>query len=100
MILIIREDRRLCNDKKWREMAPFGSESICVKVYKQLARARKIRDSQNALLTVRRKTPDVRIVNIPTGVEINAVGQVMKLTPVGDGTERVEHIPLTNFIVE
>ncbi len=100
MILLIKDGRRLCWDQKWREMAPFGSMSFCVKVYKRIAMARKIRDSQNALLQYRGKPADIQVIDIPTGYEINAVGQVMQTIPVGDGTEKIEHHPLSKFVVE
>jgi hypothetical protein len=67
MILIInKENMRLCYDNIWRAFANFGSLSSCVKIYKSLGHAKR-----------RAKRNGGSVVEIPDGLTIDASGDVM-----------------------
>jgi hypothetical protein len=86
MIFVIKGNKRLCQDKKWREFAHFGTFGSCVKVYKRRARAEQIATSQNALLAYHKKEQDVKVAEVPSGYTVNAVGDVFDASDNRVGT--------------
>jgi len=90
ILVIDRDGRRLCYDKRFREHAPFGSCSNCVQVFRYLANARKSARRYRAT-----------VVHIPgdTRTSVNSAGDVEIRFPQGNGFENVETRPLHMFAV-
>ena len=77
MILVINKDNmRLCQDRKWRSFANFGTYPACVKVYKSQPAAEKC---------ARRVGGKILVLQPSQGM--NAAGQIFHLE---DGREIYE----------
>lgn len=63
MLLIVKDNMRLCQDNKWRTFANFGTYPECVKEYKSLGHARR-----------KAKRVKGEVVQIPEGVTVEAGG--------------------------
>jgi len=86
MIIVINENKRLCQDKMWREFAPFGNTKSCVKVYKRLSKAYNVANSQNAWQMYLGMTERVKVAEVPDGYLVNASGDVFDQNDVLTGT--------------
>jgi hypothetical protein len=72
MILIINKDNaRLCRDGKWRNHANFGDFKECVKIYKRLSAAQ-----------TKASRIGGRVVKLPIGYHIDASGYVWEEVPI------------------
>ncbi len=91
-MIIISEKGRLCRDTYWRNHAPFGSQSNCVKVYRSkgaaINRARKLY-----------KTNGVKIVKIPDNIEIDASGRCIERKSINDTHEEIIPHDINEFAI-
>lgn len=92
---IIKNGNFYCQDKKWRDFAPFGSMNICVKEYKTLNGAKKIRDHINI-----NPNNKAMVIAIPVGMTINCAGQVFEHSQVGDNLEEIKQHRMEEFEVK
>lgn len=96
MIVIIDNDgRRLCQDKRWRDFANYGTYPSCVKTYRRVSGAKG---------TARKLKARIVVVGDEPGVtrEVDACGKVIERRPCPDkpGYETVSHKTLADFVVE
>lgn len=96
LILIINRDGdRLCRDGRWRDFANFGTESSCVKTYKQRDAAKRMAHRVWG-----------RVVVVPSGNasvkrHVEAGGLVVEShsIPNKPGYEKIFHAALSDFVV-
>lgn len=65
MVLIVKDNMRLCNDGRFRQFANFGTFKECVKVYRSVSAATK-----------KAKEVSGSAVSIPAGHTVDACGSV------------------------
>ena len=91
MFLIIdKEGRRYCQDKKFRDFVSFGTFAECVKVYSK--RGWAIRTAWRI---------NCRVVQIPKTITMDSSGILSRNVPCPDkpGYETVEHPNVDEFVV-
>ncbi len=90
MLLIIDNDnRRLCQDNRWRNFAGFGSVKSCVKTYRSLSAAKR-----------KAKAMKGYVIELPEDATIEASGRVYREVPTSPGFERIETIDIKSLIIE
>jgi hypothetical protein len=95
IMLIDNEGRRLCQDKRWRDFANYGTYRECVKTYRAVGGAKAMARKLKARIVAVGNEPGVER-------EVDAVGKVIERRPTPDkpGYETVTHKQLADFVVE